>query len=131
MAMGLWISVGGGIGAMARFALSGWVTTWAYAGFPWGTFLVNVSGSLLLGFLHRALPPATTSPRTRGFLTIGLCGGYTTFSTFDFETFSLLDEGSYALAAAYSLGSVATCIAGVLAGIGLAAVVAGRRSPRG
>ncbi len=130
MAMGLWISVGGGIGAMARFALSGWVTTWAYAGFPWATFLVNVSGSFLLGFLHRALPPATASPRARGFLTIGLCGGYTTFSTFDFETFSLLNEGRYALAATYSLGSVATCIAGVFIGIGIAASIAGRRAPR-
>jgi fluoride exporter len=124
--MGLWISVGGGLGAMARFAVSGWVTTWAYAGFPWGTFLVNVSGSALLGFLHRALPAGTASPRARGFFTIGLCGGYTTFSTFDFETFALLDAGRYALAGAYSLGSVATCVVGVLIGLRLAAVAAAR-----
>lgn len=116
-----WISLGGAIGAMARFAIGGWATSWAYAGFPWATFFVNVSGSFLLGFLQRALPAVTTSPRTRGILTIGVCGGFTTFSTFDFETLALLAAGRYALAGLYSTSSVFTCVAGVFAGIWTAA----------
>lgn len=126
-----WISLGGAIGAMARFALGGWVTTWAHAGFPWATFLINVSGSFLLGFVQRGLPPVSTTPGMRGFLTIGLCGGFTTFSTFDFETLALLDEGRYMLAGLYSTGSVVTCVAGVFAGLWLAAAVTTRRSPTG
>jgi fluoride exporter len=117
-----WISLGGAIGAMARFGIGGWLTPWVGTGFPWATFLVNVSGSFLLGFLQRALQTRTASAATRGFLTIGLCGGFTTFSTFDFETLALLDEGRYALAAAYSAGSVVTCVAGVFAGMWTASV---------
>lgn len=116
----LWIGLGGALGGMARFALGGWVTTWAWAGFPWATFFINVSGSFLLGFLQRALPPVTTSPAFRGFLTIGLCGGFTTFSTFDLETFALLEESRYALAGTYWLGSAATCMIGVAGGMLLA-----------
>lgn len=116
----LWISLGGALGAMARFAIGGWVTTWAWAGFPWATLFINVSGSFLLGFFQHALPPVTTSPRLRGFLTIGLCGGFTTFSTFDFETFALLGDGRYALAGTYWFGSVVTCVVGVFGGMLLA-----------
>jgi fluoride exporter len=118
--MGFWIGLGGGIGAVARFAIGGWVTTWAAAGFPWGTLAINVLGSTLLGFLHRALPMDGVDPSRRAFLTIGLCGGFTTFSAFDFETFALLRDGRMLAAGTYSLGSVVACVAGVALGIALA-----------
>jgi len=121
--IGLWVGLGGGLGALARFAMSGWVTTWAFAGFPWGTFAVNLIGSAALGSLSRALPAPTASPATRAFLGMGLCGGFTTFSTFDFETISLIQRGAYTTAAAYSLGSAAVCIAGVYAGARLTAPI--------
>lgn len=125
--IGFWVGLGGGLGALARYALGGWVASWAYAGFPWATFAINVLGSAVLGFLQRALPAPVVPPAKRAFLAIGLCGGFTTFSTFDLETFTLLQEARYAAAAAYSLGSVAACIAGVLGGLWLADWLAGRR----
>jgi fluoride exporter len=114
--IGFWIALGGGIGAIARFGIGGWVTTWAYAGFPWPTFGINVLGSLALGFLVRALPAPRASPAARAFFTAGLCGGFTTFSTFDFETLALLQQQEYSTAALYSLGSAGACIAGVFGG---------------
>lgn len=116
------MALGGALGALARFAIGGWVTTWAGPEFPWGTFVINVSGSLLLGFLMRVLPSPTAAPEARALLTVGLCGGFTTFSTFDFETLVLLQERLYGLAALYSLGSVLTCLAGVFAGMWLGTV---------
>ncbi|CAN5861843.1 fluoride efflux transporter CrcB [soil metagenome] len=118
----LYVALGGALGALARFAIGGWVTTWAGPGFPWGTFVINVSGSLLLGFLMRVLPSPAASSEARALLTVGLCGGFTTFSTFDFETLVLLQERLYGLAALYSLGSVLTCLAGVFAGMSLGTV---------
>jgi fluoride exporter len=117
--LGLWVAAGGAVGAVARFMIGGWVTTWAAAGFPWPTFVVNVGGSLLLGFLQVALPPAS-APHVRAAFTIGLCGGFTTFSTFDYEMLALLQQGNYGTAAAYGVASVSMCIAGVFAGMALA-----------
>jgi fluoride exporter len=118
--IGLWVALGGALGAVARFGISGWVTTWAYAGFPWGTFVVNALGSVALGFLNRGFPPPLGLPAARAFFAVGLCGGFTTFSTFDFETLSLLQQGDYTTALFYSLASTATCIAGVAAGLAFA-----------
>jgi fluoride exporter len=117
----LYIGLGGALGALGRFALSGWVVTWAGAAFPWGTFATNVAGSSLLGYLTRARGMASASPGVRAFLTVGLCGGFTTFSTFDLETLVLLQHQRFAVAAAYSLGSVAACIGGIVGGRWLAA----------
>jgi fluoride exporter len=116
----LYIAVGGGLGALARFAAGAWMSTWAGTAFPWPTFAINVLGSALLGFLNGSLPRLTVSPDTRGLLTIGLCGGFTTFSTFDLETLRLLEHGRHLAAAAYSAGSVTACLVGVFAGLRLA-----------
>jgi fluoride exporter len=113
---GLWVALGGGLGAVARFLLGSWISLWAAPGFPWSTFTVNVLGSALLGLLARGLAAPSASPGTRAFLAIGFCGGFTTFSAFDLDTLLLLQDARYGLAGLYSLGSVTTCIAGVLAG---------------
>jgi fluoride exporter len=118
----LLVGAGGALGSLARFALGGWVTTWAGAGFPWGTFAVNVLGSLAIGFVIRALAMrGAAGAEMRAFLAIGVCGGFTTFSTFDLEMLTLLQHGRAGMAAVYALGSVSACIGGVALGSVLAA----------
>jgi CrcB protein len=117
--LGLWVALGGGIGAVARFAMAGWMIERVPPGFPWPTFTVNVLGSAALGLFHQLLPPPAATPRTRAFFTIGLCGGFTTFSAFDLDTLDLLRQARYSLAMLYSLGTTAACITGVLAGLWL------------
>lgn len=124
---GLWVALGGGLGAVVRFLLGSWISLWAAPGFPWSTFTVNVLGSALLGVLARGLTAPSASPVTRGFLAIGFCGGFTTFSAFDLDTLLLLQDAQYRLAGIYSLGSIATCIVGVLAGSWLAGRTIRRR----
>lgn len=116
-----WIAVGGLAGTFARFGVQGGVQRIAGAGFPWGTMVVNVSGSLLIGFLARfGTGTAVVSPEVRAGLLIGFCGAYTTFSTYSYETVQLLQDGAWARAGVYALGSVAVSLAATLAGIGLA-----------
>lgn len=114
------VACGGALGALARLALGGWFATWAGVGYPWSTFLINAGGSLLLGVLNGSRARVALSPAGRAFLAVGLCGGFTTFSTFELETLALLQERSYLLALTYSLGSVGVCIGGVLGGMRLA-----------
>jgi len=112
----LWVALGGGLGATVRYLLGSWIFLWAPPGFPWPTLTVNVLGSALLGMLAQGLTAPSASPQTRGFLAIGFCGGFTTFSAFDLDTLILLQDARYGLAGLYSLGSVTTCIAGVMVG---------------
>jgi fluoride exporter len=113
------VGVGGGFGALARFALSGLTTTWAGEGYPWGTFFVNLSGSMLLGLVVGTLVDRKASGSAKAFLTAGFCGGFTTFSTYDYELITLLSAGQHTAAAAYLVGSVTLCIAGAWAGLAL------------
>jgi CrcB protein len=92
--MMLVIFVGAGLGGLVRYGLSEWIQDAAGAGFPWGTLVVNVSGSLLLTFVYSVLEGTAASPEWRAFLGIGILGGYTTFSTFSYETVRLLQDGS-------------------------------------
>lgn len=117
--MGRWVALGGALGAVLRFLLGGWMALWAVPGFPWPTFTANLVGSGMLGFLAGRLAPPSAAPRLRAFLTVGLCGGFTTFSTFDLEVLRLLQAGSFGIAGMYSLGSVGACVAGVMAGLHL------------
>ncbi len=125
--MVLYLAIGGGIGALARFALGGWVVSWAGGGYPWATFAINVLGSSLLGFFNHSLPGISSD--TRAFLTIGLCGGFTTFSTFDYEMLVLLQQEQYLLAVTYSVGSVVACMGGVAGGMWVAAEWMPHREP--
>lgn len=114
------VFLGAGLGGLARYALGGWVQQAAGAAFPWGTFIINVTGSLLLGFLVAFLEGIAASPTWRLFLTIGFCGGYTTFSTFSYESMRLLQDSQWARAAAYIAGSTVLSIAAAFAGFALA-----------
>jgi CrcB protein len=115
------IGVAGALGALARYGLDGWVSRRA-GSFPWGTFVVNISGSFALGLVVTLLGERfAVAPWARASLTIGFLGAYTTFSTLSLESYRLLEGRSYALAGANLVGSLA---AGVLALYG--GVVLGR-----
>ncbi len=122
----LYIALGGGLGAIARYVLGGWVQVATGATFPWGTLFINISGSLLLGFLYVLLEGAPAAREWRAFLGIGFCGGYTTFSTFSYETARLLQDGQLGRAGAYALASALLSIAATLVGFRLATAVLGR-----
>jgi len=111
------LAVGGGAGANARFYLGRAVADWQLrhggVGFPWGTFLINVSGSALLGLLAAACLGHADPARRLWYVLLGtgFCGGFTTFSTFSVEALELLREGRGGAAVAYVLGSVAAGLA--------------------
>lgn len=121
------IALGGAAGSLLRYGIGSVVQQRAGAGFPAGTLLVNVTGSLLLGFLMRWLLETTASPEMRAALTIGLCGGYTTFSTFSADTVRLLEEGSWGRAATYVLASVSLSLLATVAGLALARLAIAHR----
>ena len=123
MVMLAWIALGGAAGAVARYLVTGWTQSLLDTTMPWGTFVVNVSGSFLLGLAFRTLQVSTVSPEMRALVAIGLLGAFTTFSTFSLETVTLLQEGAWGRATAYVAGSVVLGIAGVLAGISVASEI--------
>jgi fluoride exporter len=115
------IAIGAALGGVSRYYLASSIQQRLGTSFPWGTLVVNVTGSLLLGFVLRyALSTPAVSVEMRALLTTGFCGGYTTFSTFSFETAALLEEGQYERAGAYVLGSVVLSIVATICGLILA-----------
>lgn len=119
----IWIALGGALGALARFGLSGWVQGGTAGTFPWGTLAVNVLGCFLLGFAFRVLQLSALSPALRGAVTVGFLGAFTTFSTFSLEALVLIQEERWGRAAGYVGGSVALGLAAVVAGVWIAAAL--------
>ncbi|MBM3908817.1 MAG: fluoride efflux transporter CrcB [Gemmatimonadetes bacterium] len=112
------VALGSAAGGVVRFLLSAWIEQRSATSFPWATLLVNLSGSLLLGFLATWTYEVAGVPADlRALLTTGLCGGYTTFSTFSLETVALAEEGLFGRAAAYIALSVVLSVLGAYAGI--------------
>lgn len=116
------LSVGGSLGVNARYWLGVWISGISSPRFPWATFLINVTGSFAIGFLTYLLARWLPHPNTRLFLLTGFLGGYTTFSTFEYDLLTLWERGEHRMAAANLLGSV---------GLGFAAVVLGSALARG
>ena len=109
----LGIAVGGAIGSLLRYLLAGWIQRVLGDLLPWGTLVVNVLGSFLLGFLAALLRgPVLVREEVRLFLLVGLLGGFTTFSTFSFETLRLAQAGQFLAA---TLNVVASVVLGLLA----------------
>jgi CrcB protein len=109
---GAWIALGSALGGMARYALSGFVARRIGETFPWGTLAVNVSGCVVIGLFAAVIAPEGPWPRSlavRDFVLIGLCGGYTTFSSFSLQTLSLAREGEWWRALGNVFASVAFC----------------------
>jgi CrcB protein len=116
-----YVAIGSAVGGVARFALATVVQQRVGPNFPVGTLVVNITGSFLLGLLLRyALATDAISPDVRAFLTTGFCGGYTTFSTFTYDTLLLMEEGGHARAGLYVLLSVALSLVGAWLGIAAA-----------
>lgn len=112
------VFAGGGVGATLRYVIAGVVQQSTGDVFPFGTLAVNLLGSLLLGLIVQiAEVKAGPGPWMRVFLTVGLCGGFTTFSTFSLESFRLLQDGSYLFAAGNIAGSLVLCLVGIWAGM--------------
>jgi fluoride exporter len=116
---GLVIFLGSGLGGLARYAAGVWIQNMSRSEFPWGTLVINVSGSLLLGLVYGTLDSISAAPEWRAFLGIGVLGGYTTFSTFSYEAVRLLQDGEWDRALWYVLGSVIVSLAAALLGFRL------------
>jgi CrcB protein len=117
----LWVALGGVIGAVSRYALSGWINDWLGPG-PLAIFIVNVSGSFLIGFITAVTQDRfIVDPNVRLLITVGVLGAYTTFSTWMYETLQLLESGDYLRATTNAFGSLAVGLIAVYIG-----TVAGR-----
>lgn len=115
------VGVGGAFGSMLRYAIAYWSVERLGPGFPWHTVAINVAGSFLIGVVAvYAQSSVGMSPYVGTFVTVGVLGGFTTFSTFSFDTVTLFSEGAPQLALAYCAGSVILGVAAALAGIALA-----------
>ena len=111
------IALGGAVGSLLRYLIGGAIQRSSASGFPVGTMFVNVAGCFLIGIFVRFLLNMQTSAELRALLIVGFCGGFTTFSTFSFETVGLIEGGEYARAATYVLGSAVLCIMATFAGM--------------
>jgi CrcB protein len=113
----LMVGIGGFLGANARYVVGGWITRQWETQFPWGTFVINVTGSFLLGALLAALNARpTASAHYRLFFAVGFLGAYTTFSTFSYETLRLAKDQSVVTALLNITGSVLLGLIGVVLG---------------
>lgn len=124
MLSALCVGAGGFIGAVMRYLL-GFVP---YQGeFPLITFAINFLGAVAIGVIAEvaAVRIGSINPNLVLFIKTGLCGGFTTFSTFSLETLTLIDKGSYSIATAYACGSVAVCVIGVIIGRSIARAILG------
>ena len=115
----LWVAIGGAIGSVGRFWLSGLVAAKFGETFPWGTLIINVTGSLLIGIFAAFTDPESrilAPPGFRQFFMIGICGGYTTFSSFSLQTLRLAQDREWLYAGANVTLSVVLCLVAVWLG---------------
>lgn len=115
----IWVAIGGALGSVARYWCSGVAARLIGETFPWGTLIVNVVGCLIIGFFATITGPdgrllMGTIPRQ--FVMIGICGGYTTFSSFGLQTLNLLQDGEWLYAGCNIVGSVVLCLLAVWIG---------------
>lgn len=90
----LYVAVGGAIGAVARYLVSNWMAGWFGSDFPWGTFFANISGSFLIGIVLVLVEGGSLPTEARLLLAVGILGGYTTFSSFSYESLQLITGGA-------------------------------------
>lgn len=120
------VAVGGALGTAARYWLSGVIANTFGQTFPWGTLIINITGSFVIGFFATLTGPDgrfVASGTTRQFVMVGLCGGYTTFSSFSLQTLNLANDGEWLAAGGNILGSVVLCLFFVWLGAALGAAV--------
>ncbi len=108
-----------------RYLLGGWIQGRLGPDFPWGTFIVNVSGSLLIGVVLGLVDRGALSGEARLFLAVGILGGYTTFSTFSYETLQLIEQGNLGATLLNALGQVAAGLVAVYVGVVISRAIGG------
>jgi CrcB protein len=112
------VAAGGALGSLGRFTVAGQVMRWVGPGFPWGTLTCNVLGGLLMGVITELFALKLSLPRSvQAGLTVGVMGGFTTFSSFSLETVLMIDRHQWGQAFAYTAGSVVLCVGAVLLGM--------------
>ena len=119
MSNALWIFIGSGLGGLARWGASGFFADRFGQTFPWGTLIVNVSGSFVIGLFATLTAPDGrffVSGTFRQFFMFGICGGYTTFSSFSLQTLNLAEDGQWFRAGGNAVLSLILCLAGVWLG---------------
>ena len=119
----MWVAIGGALGTTARYWLSGVVARSVGETFPWGTLVINVTGSFVIGFFGALTGPdgrVFVGSTARQFVMVGMCGGYTTFSSFSLQTLNLMNDGEWLQAGANIGLSVLLCMIAVWAGAVLA-----------
>ena len=115
------VAIGGGLGSVARYLVGAFIQDRVATALPVGTLAINVVGSVLLGFFVQiGLASAAFGPEIRFFLTTGFCGGFTTFSTFSYETLKLVEDGEYGTASLYVASSVVLSLVGCAIGMAAA-----------
>lgn len=116
------VLAGGGIGSVLRYLVTFGVTQWLGPGFPWWTFIINVTGSFAIGIVAEVVQTRAFggAPLLRVFLMTGVLGGYTTFSTFSLDTLQLVEERVALLAFCYAAGSVLLGVAAAYGGVAMA-----------
>ena len=118
------IAIASAAGGLSRYGLGRLIAEANTSAFPWETFAINASGSLVIGFLFALFERSAVSPVLRAALLVGFLGSYTTFSTLSLESFRLLEDGAYGLAIANMLGSIAIGLLSVYAGVVLGRAIA-------
>ncbi len=122
----LLICLGGAVGTGARYLIGGLVARWLGSEFPYGTLFINVLGSFLIGFVQQVgLTTLAIPETTRLVLTIGVMGGFTTYSSFSYETISLIENGSWLGAATNVVLTTGLCLVVCVLGLALGRVVVG------
>jgi CrcB protein len=112
------VGIGGGVGALLRYYVAGWIQPAWWPGFPFGIFVVNITGGLAMGLITAlAALKLHLTPEMRAFLTTGVLGGYTTFSTFSLDSALLIERGAWGQAALYVAGSTLLSILAIFAGL--------------
>ena len=112
------VALGGALGSVVRYMVAGWIQPAWWPGFPFGIFAVNITGGLIMGLITElAALKLNMTPEVRAFLTTGILGGYTTFSTFSLDSALLIERGAYVQAAAYVAGSVLLSILALFMGL--------------
>jgi CrcB protein len=122
----IWVAIGGALGTTGRYWLSGLVARLVGETFPWGTLLINVTGSFVIGFFATLSDPdgrVFVGSTARQFVMIGICGGYTTFSSFSLQTLNLMNDGEWFRAGGNIGLSVILCLIAVWAGSMLASTI--------
>ena len=121
----LWICIGGALGTGCRYLVGLWAAQALGTGFPYGTLIVNVVGSFLISIvMYLSIDAGALSLPVRMFLTTGFMGGFTTYSSFNYETFKLIQSGAYTLAAGNVLATLLACATAGLLGLFVGARIA-------